>query len=108
MSANLSIPMVAGGLSQNRVNWVLVGQSAINIYGARPLVTLCSYGIMCAMNLFFMNRAWSGSPLCGGCFCAPLHSEPHRWAAPPGGSIRRCTLFAVSLIAYERLAMAVP
>ena len=51
--------MIAGGLTKIGVNWVLVGNPNINIYGA-PIGTICCYFVMCVMNI---------------CFIFPLHGE---------------------------------
>ena len=45
--------MVAGSLVKIAVNWVLVANPAINIYGA-PIGTLVGYIVMCVMNFIFM------------------------------------------------------
>jgi len=45
--------MVAGSLVKIAVNWVLVANPGINIYGA-PIGTLVGYMVMCAMNFYFM------------------------------------------------------
>jgi stage V sporulation protein B len=97
--------MLAGGLTKICVNWVLVGQSAINIYGA-PIGTLCCYGIMCAMNLFFMNRCMERKPSLRRMFLRPLLSSLIMGCAA-WGIYTPLHALAVSLIAYERLAMAV-
>ena len=47
--------MVVGGLVKIAVNWVLVGNPAVGIYGA-PIGTLVCYIVMCAMNAFFLRR----------------------------------------------------
>ena len=45
--------MIAGGLTKIIVNWFLVADPDINIYGA-PIGTLVSYLVMCIMNFIFM------------------------------------------------------
>lgn len=45
--------MIAGGLVKIAVNWFLVANPDINIYGA-PIGTLVSYLVMCVMNFIFM------------------------------------------------------
>jgi len=45
--------MVTGSLVKIAVNWVLVANPGINIYGA-PIGTLVGYMVMCAMNFYFM------------------------------------------------------
>ncbi len=49
------LSMVAGGLVKIAVNWTLVGNHEIGIYGA-PIGTLVCYIVMCAMNAFFLRR----------------------------------------------------
>ena len=49
------LSMVVGGLVKIAVNWVLVGNPAVGIYGA-PIGTLVCYIVMCAMNAFFLRR----------------------------------------------------
>ena len=50
--------MVAGGVVKIVMNYVLVGNSAINIHGA-PISTLCCYLVISGLNLFFV---WKYSP----------------------------------------------
>ena len=45
--------MIVGGLVKIGVNWFLVANPDINIYGA-PIGTLSSYVVMCVMNFVFM------------------------------------------------------
>lgn len=45
--------MIVGGLVKIVVNWFLVANPKINIYGA-PIGTLVSYAVMCIMNFIFM------------------------------------------------------
>ncbi len=47
--------MVAAGLVKIAVNWVLVGNPDVGIYGA-PVGTLCCYIVMCVMNVVFLRR----------------------------------------------------
>ena len=47
--------MVLGGLVKIAVNWVLVGNPDVGIYGA-PVGTLACYVVMCAMNAWFLRR----------------------------------------------------
>ena len=57
-NGNERLPLVAivlGGIAKVVVTFVLVGNPAINIYGA-PIGTLCCYGVMLSVNLFFMAR----------------------------------------------------
>ena len=56
------ITMIVGGLVKILVNWFLVAQRQINIYGA-PIGTLVSYITMTVLNFVFM--------------CAVLDERPH-------------------------------
>jgi len=49
------ISMIIGGLVKIGVNWVLVGNPEINIYGA-PIGTICCYTVMCSLNWIFMRK----------------------------------------------------
>ena len=65
--------MITGSLVKIIVNWFLVANRSINIYGA-PVGTLCGYIVMALMNYIFMcrslekrpglKRIFSGSLLC--------------------------------------------
>ena len=50
--------VIAGGVVKIVMNYVLVGNPDINIHGA-PISTLCCYGVIVALNLFFV---WKYSP----------------------------------------------
>ena len=57
-NGNERLPLVAitlGGITKVIVTYVLVGNPAINIYGA-PIGTLCCYGVMLTVNLINMAR----------------------------------------------------
>lgn len=57
-NGNERLPLVAilaGGVTKVVVTYLLVGNPAINIYGA-PLGTLCCYIVMLTVNLIFMAR----------------------------------------------------
>lgn len=47
--------MIAAGLVKILVNWVLVGNPNVGIYGA-PVGTLCCYIVMCSMNVVFLKK----------------------------------------------------
>lgn len=49
------VSMIAGGLVKIAVNWFLVGDPSIGIYGA-PIGTLCCYLVMCVLNIIFINH----------------------------------------------------
>ena len=53
--------MISGSLVKIVVNWFLVAQPEINIYGA-PVGTLCGYITMCAVNYYFMMRHLEKAP----------------------------------------------
>ena len=50
--------VIAGGVTKIVMNYILVGNPAINIHGA-PISTLCCYLVICTLNLFFV---WKYSP----------------------------------------------
>ena len=53
--------MITGSLVKIIVNWFLVANRSINIYGA-PVGTLCGYIVMAVMNYIFMCRSLSSKP----------------------------------------------
>lgn len=65
------LTMITGGLVKIGVNWVLVAQRPINIYGA-PVGTLVSYIVMAAMNYAFMSRTLEDRPRLVKIFSGPL------------------------------------
>ncbi len=65
--------MIVGGLIKIAVNWVLVGNPDINIYGA-PIGTLVCYLVMCTMNIVFICRCMEKKPSVSGMFLRPLIS----------------------------------
>ena len=50
--------VIAGGVTKIVLNYILVGNPAINIHGA-PISTLCCYALIVGLNLFFV---WKYSP----------------------------------------------
>ena len=48
------IPMLVGGGVKIAVNWVLVSNPEINIYGS-PIGTICCYAVMCVMTYIFLQ-----------------------------------------------------
>jgi stage V sporulation protein B len=57
-NGNEKLPLVAivlGGITKVIVTYVLVGNSAVNIYGA-PIGTISCYVVMLSVNLFFMAK----------------------------------------------------
>ena len=61
--------MIVGGAVKVIINWFLVADPKINIYGA-PIGTLASYFVMCAMNYVFM--------------CVTLDKNPRLWKIVSG------------------------
>ena len=55
------VTLITGGLIKIAINWFLVAQRDVNIYGA-PVGTLCSYFAMAAMDYFFMCRMLDHRP----------------------------------------------
>ncbi len=68
------ITMVVGGLVKILVNWFLVAQRDINIYGA-PIGTLVSYITMTVLNYVFMCAALDERPRPLKIFARPLISS---------------------------------
>ena len=48
------LSMLAGGAAKIAVNWVLVGDPKVGIYGA-PIGTLACYAVLCALNALFLR-----------------------------------------------------
>ena len=65
--------IITGGLVKITVNWFLVANPSINIYGA-PIGTLLSYVTMCAMNLIFIFRSFEKAPSLKRILVRPLIS----------------------------------
>ncbi len=55
------VTMITGGIVKIVINWFLVAQPSINIYGA-PVGTLISYFVMVVMDLIFMRLAMKQKP----------------------------------------------
>ena len=68
------ITLVTGGLVKILVNWFLVAQRSINIYGA-PVGTLVSYLVMAVMDYFFMWRTLAHRPRLLPAFAGPVVSS---------------------------------
>ena len=64
------VTLIVGGLIKIAVNWFLVAQRDVNIYGA-PVGTLCSYVAMAAMDYVFMWRTLDDRPRLLKVFAAP-------------------------------------
>lgn len=67
------LSMLAGGLVKIGVNWVLVGDPRVNIYGA-PIGTLVCYIVMCLMNRHFIRRHLQSKPRVGSILIRPAIS----------------------------------
>ena len=65
------VTMISGGLVKIIVNWFLVAQRSINIYGA-PVGTLVSYVVMALMNYIFICVSLKHRPKLFGIFARPL------------------------------------
>ena len=65
------VTLIIGGLIKIAVNWFLVAQRDVNIYGA-PVGTLCSYVAMAAMDYVFMWRTLDDRPRLLKVFAAPV------------------------------------
>jgi len=63
--------MPIGGLVKIALNWVLIGNPDIGIYGA-PIGTLACYVVMCAANIWFIMKKFNKKPNLGRVFVKPL------------------------------------
>ena len=64
------VTMITGGVVKIIVNWFLVANRSINIYGA-PIGTLVSYFVMAAMNYIFMCSSLDKRPSLLKAFARP-------------------------------------
>lgn len=67
------LSMLVGGLVKVAVNWLLVGDPRMNIYGA-PIGTLVCYIVMCLMNRHFIRRHMAAAPRVGSVLLRPALS----------------------------------
>ncbi|MDO4983484.1 MAG: polysaccharide biosynthesis protein [Eubacteriales bacterium] len=65
------VTMITGGVVKIVVNWFLVANRSINIYGA-PVGTLVSYFVMATMNYIFMCTTLDHRPRLFRAFAGPL------------------------------------
>ncbi len=65
------ITMVIGSLAKIAVNWVLIANPKINIYGA-PIGTLCGYFVMFMLNFLVMCRVLDRKPSASRILLKPL------------------------------------
>ncbi len=77
------VTLISGGLVKIIINWFLVAQRPINIYGA-PIGTLVSYFTMALMNYLFMFRSLDHRPRLLRIFTGPLLSSALMGAAAWG------------------------
>ena len=71
------VTMISGGLVKIIVNWFLVAQRSINIYGA-PVGTLVSYVVMALMNYIFICVAAQSPPEALRHLCpSPCRKRPY-------------------------------
>ena len=69
--------MLAGGTIKIAVNWVLVGDPRIGIYGA-PIGTLVCYIAMCFMNRHFIRRRLQHGHILAPIFFLRIRSQVHK------------------------------
>ena len=77
--------VIAGGLTKIFMNYILVGNPEINIHGA-PVSTLCCYGVIVMLNLFFV---WKYSP-----------RKPHYFALMAKPALASALMGAAAWAAY--------
>ena len=65
--------MIVGGVVKVAVNWILVGDPRVNIYGA-PIGTMVCYIVMCLMNRHFIRRHLPAAPRVGSVLFRPAVS----------------------------------
>ena len=63
--------VIAGGVTKIVLNYILVGNPDINIHGA-PISTLCCYGVIVALNLYFVWKYSPEKPHYAALFCKPI------------------------------------
>ncbi len=68
------VTLITGGLVKIVINWFLVAQRPINIYGA-PIGTLVSYFVMALMDFIFLCRALDHRPRLLHIFAGPVFSS---------------------------------
>ena len=77
------VTLITGGLVKIVINWFLVAQRPINIYGA-PIGTLVSYVVMALMDFIFLSRALDRRPGVLRVFAGPVFSSALMGAAAWG------------------------
>ena len=96
------VTMISGGLVKIIVNWLLVAQRSINIYGA-PVGTLVSYVVMALMNYIFICIALKHRPKLLRIFARPLAASVLMGAAA-WAIYGLCARF-IGAVSWSRIAL---
>lgn len=96
------VTMIGGGLVKIIVNWFLVAQRSINIYGA-PVGTLVSYVVMALMNYIFICIALKHRPKLLRIFARPLAASVLMGAAA-WAIYGLCARF-IGAVSWSRIAL---
>ena len=96
------VTMISGGLVKIIVNWFLVAQRSINIYGA-PVGTLVSYVVMALMNYIFICVALKHRPKLLRIFARPLAASVLMGAAA-WAIYGLCASF-IGAVSWSRIAL---
>ena len=96
------VTMISGGLVKIIVNWFLVAQRSINIYGA-PVGTLVSYVVMALMNYIFICVSLKHRPKLFGIFARPLAASVLMGAAA-WAIYGLCARF-IGAVSWSRIAL---
>lgn len=96
------VTMISGGLVKIIVNWFLVAQRSINIYGA-PVGTLVSYVVMALMNYIFICVALKHRPKLLRIFARPLAASVLMGAAA-WAIYGLCARF-IGAVSWSRIAL---
>lgn len=96
------VTMISGGLVKIIVNWFLVAQRSINIYGA-PAGTLVSYVVMALMNYIFICVALKHRPKLLRIFARPLAASVLMGAAA-WAIYGLCARF-IGAVSWSRIAL---
>lgn len=102
--------MITGGVVKIVINWFLVADPDINIYGA-PIGTLVSYVVMAVMNFVFMCKVLDKNPrlgtICGKPMLCSIIMGACAWAVYGLGSKFIGDTGRLSLLVCLVLAMGV-
>lgn len=96
------VTMISGGLVKIIVNWFLVAQRSINIYGA-PVGTIVSYVVMALMNYIFICVALKHRPKLLRIFARPLAASVLMGAAA-WAIYGLCARF-IGAVSWSRIAL---